>query len=89
MASTIHSRVLRSAAEVLGGIAALCRHLQVPEAVLNQWLLGLVIPSTHVFLKAVDVLVVIRERDPSGESAVPFYERQPAGSSAGARRDTR
>jgi hypothetical protein len=80
--------VLRKAAEILGGNAALCRHLQVPDAVLGAWLLGTDMPPTHVFLKAVDLLVSARLRSLNGESAVPIDKRQPAGSSAAARRDT-
>jgi hypothetical protein len=57
MADTLRCRVLRKAAELLGGDADLGRHLQVPDAVLGPWLQGNEAPPTHVFLRAVDVLV--------------------------------
>jgi hypothetical protein len=57
VASTVYSRTLRKAAELIGGRAKLCRHLRVPMAKLEQWIDDKAVPPIAIFLRAVDVVV--------------------------------
>ena len=55
--STIESRTLQKAAEVLGGRLRLARRLQVPVIDLEKWLTGEERPPRIYFFQAVDLIV--------------------------------
>jgi hypothetical protein len=55
---TIYARTLHRACEVLGGMDALSRHLNVPPAALERWIGGAEPPPLDVFLAAVDVVLL-------------------------------
>ena len=55
---TVYARTLHRACEVLGGIEALSRHLDVPIPALTRWIGGVEDPPLNVFLKAVDVVLL-------------------------------
>jgi hypothetical protein len=55
--TTLESRVLRRACDLLGGEKAVTKYLQVPSAELQAWLRGVEVPPRHVFLRAVDLLL--------------------------------
>jgi hypothetical protein len=57
MASSVYSRTLQKAAELIGSRKKLARHLRVPLAELEKWLAGLAVPPTGTFLKAVDLVI--------------------------------
>jgi hypothetical protein len=57
VATSIHSRALQKAAELLGGQARLCRHLQVPSEVLQAWIEDRAVPPQALFLRVVDVIL--------------------------------
>lgn len=57
MASSIYSRTLQKAAELIGGRAKLCRHLHVPAAELQQWIDDKSVPPLGIFLKVVDLVL--------------------------------
>lgn len=65
MASSVYSRTLQKAAELIGSPRKLARHLRVPLAELEKWLAGVAVPPTGTFLKAVD-LVIEETAAPSG-----------------------
>lgn len=54
----MHARTLHRACEVLGGLDALSRHLDVPPAQLRLWIGGVEEPPMQVFLAAVDVVLL-------------------------------
>jgi hypothetical protein len=57
VSDTTRCRALRRAAELVGGIDALGKELQVPAEDLASWLRGDKLPPTFVFLKVVDLLI--------------------------------
>lgn len=57
---SISARLLRNAAEVVGGEAALRRELQVPEREFQRWLDGIDPLPRAVFLKLADILLAHR-----------------------------
>lgn len=54
--SAVHFEVLRRAAEVVGGKAALRQVLRVSMRQLDLWMQGIETPPSYVFLKAVDIV---------------------------------
>jgi hypothetical protein len=66
MASSVYSRTLQKAAEVIGGQAKLCRHLRVPAAELQKWIDDKAVPPIGIFLRAVDL--IIEETPPPADS---------------------
>lgn len=66
MASSVYSRTLQKAAELLGSRQKLARHLRVPLAELEKWIAGTALPPTGTFLKAVDV-VIVETSAPAGD----------------------
>jgi hypothetical protein len=66
VASSVYSRTLQKAAQLLGSRQKLARHLRVPLAELEKWIAGTALPPTGTFLKAVD-LVIIETQAPSGD----------------------
>ena len=65
MASSVYSRTLQKAAELIGGYSKLSRHLRVPVAELQRWIEDRAAPPTAVFLRAVD-LILDETPPPSG-----------------------
>jgi hypothetical protein len=66
VASSVYSRTLQKAAELIGSRQKLARHLRVPLAELEKWIAGTAVPPTGTFLKAVDV-VIVETQAPDGE----------------------
>jgi hypothetical protein len=60
---TVYARTLHRACEVLGGLDALSRHLDVPAATLTRWIGGAEEPPLDVFLRAVDIVLLDVEKD--------------------------
>ena len=71
MASSVYSRTLQKAAELLGGRAKLARHLHVPEAELQKWIEDKGKPPVTVFLRAVDLVIDETPAPPTSEPAEP------------------
>lgn len=57
MASSVYSRTLQKAAELVGGRAKLGRVLRVPAKDLEAWIADEAKPPLNVFLRAVDLLI--------------------------------
>ena len=57
MASSVYSRTLQQAAELIGGRAKLCRYLRVPMAELQRWIDDKAAPPIGIFLRAVDFII--------------------------------
>ena len=55
---TVYARTLHRACEVLGGVDALSRQLNVPAPTLARCIGGLEQPPLDVFLKAVDIVLL-------------------------------
>lgn len=55
--TTVYTRVLHRACQVVGGVEALAARLRVPAPTLYRWLEGESDPPTVVFLKAVDIVL--------------------------------
>lgn len=55
---TVYARTLHRACEVLGGVDALSRHLDVPVPTLSRWIGGLDQPPLDKFLVAVDIVLL-------------------------------
>lgn len=71
MASSVYSRTLQKAAELLGSRQKLARHLRVPLAELEKWIAGVAVPPTGTFLRAVDVVIVETQAPSGGEPSDP------------------
>ena len=56
-ASSVYSRALAKAAELLGGRTELARMLQVPIADVERWLADDGKPPREVFLRVVDIIL--------------------------------
>jgi CheY-like chemotaxis protein len=56
-ADTLHSRLLRKLAQVLGGIEPVRRELMVPTADMSRWLTGAEPMPAAIFVKATDLLL--------------------------------
>ena len=67
MVTSVYSRTLQKAVEILGGQKKLARYLRVPLADLEKWIAGRDIPPMAIFLKAVD-LVLEETSSPPGDS---------------------
>jgi len=55
---TVYARTLHRACEVVGGLDALSRHLDVPAPALARWIGGLELPPLDKFLEAVDIVLL-------------------------------
>ena len=58
---TVYARTLHRACEVVGGLDALSRQLNVPGPALARWIGGLEQPPTDKFLAAVDIVLLAAE----------------------------
>jgi hypothetical protein len=63
---TTYARTLHRACLILGGVAALARHLGVSEAALRNWLEGRDDPPQMVFLAAIEIILL--HLDQAGEA---------------------
>jgi hypothetical protein len=86
VASTVYSRTLRKAAELVGGRAKLCRHLRVPMAELEKWIDDQAVPPIAIFLRAVDLVV---DDTPAPGNAEPGEPPAPRDAAAGDASETR
>lgn len=57
MASSVYSRTLQKAAELVGGRARLCRRLRAPMSELQKWIDDKAVPPIGIFLRAVDLII--------------------------------
>lgn len=57
MASSVYSRALQKAADLLGGRGKLARFLRVPTKDLDGWIADEAKPPLNVFLRVVDLIV--------------------------------
>ena len=57
MTTSVHSRVLQRAAEMLGGRDKLAKYLGVPLADVTRWIGGAVKPPRLHFLRAVEFII--------------------------------
>jgi hypothetical protein len=57
--TTVYTRVLHRACQVVGGVEALAARLRVPTTSLYRWLEGESEPPVAVFLKAVDLVLPV------------------------------
>lgn len=55
--TTVYTRVLHRACQIVGGIEKLAARLRVPAVMLFRWLDGEAEPPTPVFLQAVDIVM--------------------------------
>jgi hypothetical protein len=89
VASSVYSRTLQKAAELIGGRSQLCRHLHVPMADLQKWIDDKAVPPIGIFLRAVD-LVIEETPPPAGGDGGPgdppaSRDASPAGGSSATR----
>jgi hypothetical protein len=75
--SSVYSRTLQKAAELLGSRQKLARHLRVPLTELEKWIAGAAVPPTGTFLKAVDVVIVETAPPSGGEPSNPDEPPEP------------
>ncbi len=59
--ATVYARTLHRACEVLGGLDALSRHLDIAPAALARYIDGAETPPLDVFLAAVDIVLLASE----------------------------
>ena len=71
MASSIYSRALRKAAELIGGEDKLRRQLRVPAADLKKWLEDKAVPPAGIFLRVVDLIIEETPAPPGSEPPDP------------------
>lgn len=76
LASSVYSRAVRKAAELLGGRDALARQLQVGRADIDKWIADQAKPPREVFLRVVDV--IIDDNGPASEPAEPSAPKDAA-----------
>jgi hypothetical protein len=65
--ATVYSRTLQRACEVMGGVRQLAEKLGVSAADLARWIDARGEPPLHVFLAAVDIVLLHAER-PAGRA---------------------
>lgn len=68
MASSVYSRTLQKAAELIGGYPKLCRRLQVPPLEMQRWIADKAVPPMGIFLRVVD-LILDQTAPPSNSDA--------------------
>jgi hypothetical protein len=56
--ASVYARTLHRACLVIGGIQPLAKRLEVPETDLQRWLRGEERPPEHVFLTAVEIVLL-------------------------------
>jgi hypothetical protein len=80
MATSVYSRALQKAAELVGGRDKISKLLQVPRADIDKWIADQAKPPREIFLRIVDL--ILNETGPSaaGETQEPPPPRDAAGS---------
>ena len=81
MSSSVYSRAVRKAAELLGGRDKLARTLQVPASEIEKWITEQKKPPREIFLRIVDLILDETGPANAGESQEPPPSRDAAGSS--------
>jgi hypothetical protein len=66
VASSVYSRALQKAGELMGSYQKLSRYLQVPAADLQRWIDDKATPPVAIFLKVIDF--ILDETPPPAES---------------------
>ena len=66
MASSVYSRALQKAAELVGGREKLAQMLQVPRGDIDRWIADQAKPPRATFLRIVDL--ILDETSPAGET---------------------
>ncbi len=66
MATSVYSRALRKAGELMGSYQKLSRFLQVPSDELQKWIDDKAVPPVAIFLRVVDY--ILDETPPPAES---------------------
>jgi hypothetical protein len=69
MTTSVHSRVLQRAAEMLGGRDKLAKYLGVSLADVTRWIAGAAKPPRPHFLRAVEFIIDETSPPESGEGA--------------------
>ena len=54
---SVQARALHRAVAAVGGLAALARHLQVPDQHIREWMFDVGAPPNGVFLRVIDLLL--------------------------------
>jgi hypothetical protein len=80
MASSVYSRTLQKAVELVGSRAKLCRYLHVPASDLDQWISDERTPPLGVFLRAVDLVIEETSAPGTSEPGDPPSPREGAAS---------
>lgn len=79
VATSVYSRALQKAAELLGGRAKLAKVLHVPAAEIDKWIADQAKPPREIFLRVVDVILDETAPGDAGESQEPPPSRDAAG----------
>lgn len=83
MASSVYSRALQKACDLLGGGKKLARLLRVPVSDLERWIADEAKPPLNVFLRVVDLIIdeTGAAPDASSEPGEPPPPREARGAS--------
>ena len=57
VATSVYSRAVRKAAELVGGREELARTLKMPRAAIEDWIAGKGKPPREIFLRVVDLII--------------------------------
>jgi len=68
MATSVYSRALQRAAEMLGGRDKVAKYLGVPQADVTRWISGAAKPPRLHFLRAVEFIIDETALPPGGDS---------------------
>ena len=75
MRSSVFSRTLQRAAELIGGRDVLCKELRVSPGELQRWIADESRPPRAVFLRAVTLILDATDPQGGGETADPPASR--------------
>ncbi len=79
MASSVYSRALQKAAELMGSHQKLSRYLQVPAADLQSWILDKGTPPVAIFLRVIDFILDETPQPADSDPGDPPAPRDAAG----------
>ena len=85
VSTSVYSRAVRKAAEMVGGRERLARTLQVPLSEIEKWILGEKKPPRELFLRVVDLIV--EDSAAAGDAGDPPTGKDAAGQSRAAMSD--
>ena len=77
--SSVYSRALMKAAELIGGRAELARVLQIPVAEVERWIAGDSKPPREIFLRVVDIILDETSSGGTDDATGPSHGRDAAG----------